>query len=357
MRGIAALVVVVHHALLTSPPLASAYVAGDAPPIAGSFAWWLIWSPLHLAWAGHEAVILFFVLSGLVLALPWAEHRPPTWSAYYRKRLARLYLPVTAAVLIGYALIQAGLHTHSGGGSAWLAGHPATVTWREALSDAALLGHPGVVNSALWSLKWEVLFSALLPLYVWTASRMAPLAAVAALAVLYQGRSAEAAFLPLFLLGTSLAFWRPLSALTRPIVTRGLALVAVTLLLAEWWHWPHVRALAGLGAFLLVMLTAHTSVFRAWLTTRPAQWLGSRSFSLYLVHEPIVVACAFVAGGTPHLAWFVPAMIALACLAAEAFFRAVELPSIAVAKRFGAMRVHAVAHRLTDPISQAAFRL
>lgn len=36
---------------------------------------------LYLAWAGPQAVFLFFVLSGLVLALP-ATDRPVHWRAY-----------------------------------------------------------------------------------------------------------------------------------------------------------------------------------------------------------------------------------------------------------------------------------
>jgi peptidoglycan/LPS O-acetylase OafA/YrhL len=97
LRGLAALVVVVQHCALTLPSLANQYLA----PNAASPAWWLTYTPAYLAWAGREAVLVFFVLSGLVLALPrLSGRRSDGWSSYYRKRLLRLYLPVLAAVAL-----------------------------------------------------------------------------------------------------------------------------------------------------------------------------------------------------------------------------------------------------------------
>ena len=68
LRGIAALVVVVHHSLLVAPRLAEPYLHTGAPMT--GWAWWMTYTPLHLFWAGTEAVYLFFVLSGFVLARP-----------------------------------------------------------------------------------------------------------------------------------------------------------------------------------------------------------------------------------------------------------------------------------------------
>ncbi len=69
LRGLAAIVVVLHHSLLTSPSLALAYFGGPKAPV-GSPSWLLTYTPLHLVWAGPEAVLVFFVLSGFVLTLP-----------------------------------------------------------------------------------------------------------------------------------------------------------------------------------------------------------------------------------------------------------------------------------------------
>jgi peptidoglycan/LPS O-acetylase OafA/YrhL len=67
------------------------------------------------------------------------------------------------------------------------------------------------------------------------------------------------------------------------------------------------------------------------LQRRPVQWLGSRSFSLYLVHHPIVVACAS-ALHRPGLVVLLVTAVPVSFLAAEAFFRAVERPAHRVAR-------------------------
>src|SRR4051794_31450307 len=67
LRGIAALVVLIHHALLTTPSLGEVQRYGPRPATGWERA--LAVPPLHLLWAGSEAVLVFFVLSGLVLTL------------------------------------------------------------------------------------------------------------------------------------------------------------------------------------------------------------------------------------------------------------------------------------------------
>ena len=101
LRGLAAVVVLVHHALLTAPVLASAYYGGSVSDASDPVSWALTYTPLHLIWAGTEAVYLFFVLSGVVLTFPVLRSRSFSWLAYYPSRLLRLYGPIVFAVLLG----------------------------------------------------------------------------------------------------------------------------------------------------------------------------------------------------------------------------------------------------------------
>jgi peptidoglycan/LPS O-acetylase OafA/YrhL len=96
LRGSAAVVVLLNHSMLLSATLAGAFITYTDNR--GAIPWVLTYTPLHLWWAGREAVIVFFVLSGYVLARS-AYGRTFTWLAYYPSRLIRLYLPVVAAVL------------------------------------------------------------------------------------------------------------------------------------------------------------------------------------------------------------------------------------------------------------------
>ena len=99
LRGLAAAVVVLHHSLLLIPSFADPYFSRSMAMDMGDALWYLTYTPLHLVWAGSEAVLVFFVLSGLVVALP-AMYKPHfNWRAYYPSRLLRLYLPMWAAIV------------------------------------------------------------------------------------------------------------------------------------------------------------------------------------------------------------------------------------------------------------------
>ncbi len=49
-------------------------------------------------------MLVFFVLSGLVVALP-ALRKGFSWRAYYPARLARLYLPIWGSLALAAALV------------------------------------------------------------------------------------------------------------------------------------------------------------------------------------------------------------------------------------------------------------
>lgn len=127
---------------------------------------------------GHFGVELFFVLSGFLLALPFARWRlglgrRPALGAYYRRRLTRLEPPYVVAML---GLFAAGI----GIAAASLALSRAGIrpTTREALPDhlpnllASLLyqhnlvfGEASVISRVAWSLEIEVQFYVLAPLF------------------------------------------------------------------------------------------------------------------------------------------------------------------------------------------------
>jgi peptidoglycan/LPS O-acetylase OafA/YrhL len=87
LRGLAAVSVVLFHLL----------------PVIPSFTWLekLNNTPLFIFWAGHEAVILFFMLSGFVLALPYLNNRASSYKDYLIKRVCRIYIPW----LVSFALV------------------------------------------------------------------------------------------------------------------------------------------------------------------------------------------------------------------------------------------------------------
>ena len=130
-------------------------------PTSHGWAWWVIFSPVHLIWDGTEAVFVFFVLSGYVLTLPMVGRRRDLagWLAYYPQRLLRLYLPVFASVVLAvlsYVVVRRHVVTDA---TSWLSAHAGALTPAGVVHDLTLVRGTTWVNSALWSLKWEVVFS------------------------------------------------------------------------------------------------------------------------------------------------------------------------------------------------------
>jgi peptidoglycan/LPS O-acetylase OafA/YrhL len=346
LRGVAALVVVVHHCLLTSVVLAASYRGNS---ITGwGFAGLLTRTPLHLLWDGTGAVLIFFVLSGFVLTLAFTERGSPGWANYYARRFPRLYLPVWAALALAVALALLVPRLVTADQSWWINAHAAHPTVSMVAKDAALWSNPSLLDSPLWSLRWEIAFSVLLPLYIWGAVRWRSfglLKIIVMLVLIGVGSKtghASLLYLPVFALGVVMAAERTRAAAVMArigaVSWSAMAVVAGSLLsvdsmvgsIPEWLTRP-MRS-AGAGLVVLVFLgwgrAAHFAR-RGWL-----QWLGSISFSLYLVHEPIVVTAARLLPNANALEILL-LVLPLSLLAATVFHRLVEVPSMRVSRWLG----------------------
>lgn len=342
LRGLAAAVVVIHHCLLVSPDLSLAVASIDTQKVE-PWVWWSTFTPLHLLWAGTEAVYVFFILSGFVLTLPFVGAARPGWRAYYAKRFVRIYLPVWASLVVALLLAWIAPRLGSPDLSAWLLIHDESPN---VFADGILVGGAGSLNSPLWSLQWEMLFSITLPLYVMLALRirnawlpcfLTLFSLIAVGTVLYVP---AIVYMSMFGIGVLLAVRRDAlehfgGNLGR---VRWIGLVASSmLLLSSRWLFPQlptVICMACIGGALVVI------AFLAWPpavsagNNRILQWLGTRSFSLYLVHEPIVVSIGFAFHITnPFL--IAALAIPLSLVATEIFYRFVERPSLLLAGRVG----------------------
>ena len=87
--------------------------------------------------------------------------------------------------------------------------------------------------------------------------------------------------------------FRPSAAVARAAEWSGFALIVATFLLVDAQAlWPGWLALLPVGGTCLVLLAGRE---RSWLSgTVLAQWLGSRSYSIYLWHWPLVVGLAYM---------------------------------------------------------------
>ena len=363
VRGAAALVVVFYHLSLFARPVLS---DGRWEPMWTT----LTQSPLKLAFAGTEAVLVFFALSGLVVALPMLRAgRDFSIVGFLASRAVRLYLPVWAALALSAAFV------------AFLPRPSSAVTpgsWMERanvqdldpiqlLSEASLMPASYDVVNVLWSLRWEVLFSVLLPVFVLVTialRRQALLVGVLAAAATVTGRILgldALVYLPVFLLGTLVAARldevRAWSARRGPLTWLGLAVGSGLLLIASWLGRPLsagdpvlssvLWGLAGVGAIGVVVLAIGSPLARRVLETRWSQWLGRVSFSLYLVHVPVIATLGYLLG---ERRWWLVILLALpgSLLVSALFHRAVELPTHRLARGVG-RRVARLRWRRTAP--------
>jgi peptidoglycan/LPS O-acetylase OafA/YrhL len=349
LRGLAALVVVAHHALLTVPSISAAFFG---QPTESRLARVLTFTPLHIGWAGTEAVYVFFVLSGLVLVRAM-DRDGAAWDTYVPSRLLRLIGPVLPAALFAWVLFAA-VPRDADGLSMWLDNSVRTYGPTGILRDLTLVGGISGAITPLWSMRWELYFSLLLPVFVLAARRLNyALLLVASLVVSFAGVSGggdAAKYLSMFALGAALASAVPrlgsarlrLDGAPRAMVWFGglVALIGAGLLVvAGWWH-PgltdsvrtsgiiHVLTLVGIVAIVVLSL-----VWTPWvrvLESRALQWTGVVSFSLYLVHEPIIKTAAFAFPGS-RLAVVLAVLASLGI--AWAFARWIERPIHLAARR------------------------
>lgn len=323
---------------------------------------------------GTPAVVIFFVLSGVVLSImPLARLRARgtyDWLGYYPRRVVRLGVPLVAAVALGIAAGYVAWRMGSTGRSATaveFAGTPQQVVHDVLMqfdvlffvSDDTqnLFGDPLVrVNSPVWSMSWELWFSLTLPLVVACLARIRRdgIAAVGILAGIFV--SHWCGYFPLrlcltFWLGVLLA--KHLSELSaqRPPVFHEIVALAVLLGAVELAQAAQAGlfgpldalALAALQTLLnaacagLVALAMTDGIVRRALSTRPARFLGTVSFSLYLTHALVIGGLEVVLPAIGIKDGWVQACVAvLACLAcAAAFWRLVERPAIELSRRVG----------------------
>ncbi len=187
VRGIAAFIVVIHHCFLTRAVYSDFFFTQWKTPANSLVSWIFLYTPARIVWAGYEAVTLFYVLSGLVLALPWVEERPPEYRKYAIRRMCRLYIPyvvgIVAAGVLNVALLQ---HAYVSGASQWVN----SMTWTNPVTPFvifdhfAIIGHHATINGVTHTLIWEIRVSLIFPLIIVPIMRWGLRGALAVLACL-----------------------------------------------------------------------------------------------------------------------------------------------------------------------------
>jgi peptidoglycan/LPS O-acetylase OafA/YrhL len=330
---------------------------------------------VHLSTCAAAAVLVFVIISGFVITHLLLEKHEP-YPAYIARRFLRIYPVYVLCLLAGVLATQLRMATFAA--HTWAATSPQSLqAAAEARSLAAhgyavhVLAHLTLLHGAIpdsvlgvsqymflgpaWSLSLEWQFYLVAPLILLclgTRSRAVLLALVtvagfAACRLLghrdFVSPSLLPAAGPYFALGmaTRLIYPRLPSLATYPFVSvilaGALAMTSQTLLPCLVWvafvAWMRLRSPSDLPSVALDRVLAWT------LDSGPARYLGERSYSTYLVHEPIVhaliyvcvVRCGFGLGSTFPVVLALTPLLTLAV--SGVLFGLVERPSIDLGKR------------------------
>ncbi|NYH22310.1 acyltransferase family protein [Paraburkholderia bryophila] len=309
LRGVAALWVAVGHSMIW-------LVIGSEPAIWSKPLWAVQGIQAHIAratisvFSGAAAVDIFFVLSGFVLARSIFRSNLSV-QGYLRFAVRRLFRIIPAfwfslLVVLFYLLVIYPGHEDFPGASEWFTRwYSDPLSIREWIENATFVSP--WLNPNAWTLKVELLASALLPFIVWfLGSRKAVRSIIAllctvALAWIYRDAPSDLGhYVYMFVVGAILASHG--SQLRSAVTESGLFVVGCLLLiLAASVCFPLIHPLAA--DFLVVTGTAglvwalgfgHSSKILRIFDAQWCRYLGRVSYSFYLLHFIVLY-------GTGHL--------------------------------------------------------
>ncbi|SEO62702.1 acyltransferase [Paenibacillus sp. OV219] len=302
LRGIASMSVVLYH---------SASLLGIMAALP-----WLYHSPLQILLAGHQAVIFFFLLSGFVLALPFAEGKSRGYGNFMLRRLIRLYPPYIVSLAFGLILRLLCYRV------------PINDLWSRPIGWVPILQHVFMIdqfhqqyfNPVVWSLVMEMRIALLFPFIIWFVMRANWMWScligfvLSICGILLHVRYQEsidfftnyydtAHYVFMFVVGAIMAkhrhrlvdYFKSLRIVTR------LVLGIVAFIVYTWGNnlgWDHWGLEGNLVSDWFTMLTSSFFIiaalasvrFKSVLHWRPIAFVGRVSYSLYLVHLVVLIA-------------------------------------------------------------------
>ncbi len=274
---------------------------------------------------GHSAVIVFFVLSGFVIAYI-TDSKENDWASYAASRLSRVYSVAVPALLLTVLLDAIGRQLYPA-----LYNYPFDQFAVRLLAGTAMLNEVWFVsitsfsNVPYWSICYEFWYYVAFGLLTFLPRRLA-WPALSVLALLLGPKIVMLA--PIWALGVLLYRWRALQRLSTPqasvlAVVSVLGIVAFHALDVEgqisawfevqigaYWHTQLTFSKFFLADYLLGLLVLMNFAAMRQLAPllgavllpfeRPIRFLAAYTFTLYLLHQPLFLFWAAVLRGDPN---------------------------------------------------------
>jgi peptidoglycan/LPS O-acetylase OafA/YrhL len=309
LRGLAAFAVMLSHFMLIIP--------------ASKITQLIEFGPTRLLVAGSEAVMLFFVLSGFVLSLPYHHNNNNNnigFGTFWLKRFLRIYLPYYIAILVAIISSQCVYTGRVDLLSDWFNG-----PWSNDMSLSLILSHVILIGSfsneqldpVIWSLVYEMRISLIFPFLMILLRRfnlkmsitLAFLCSIISFLVYLLLSKPNNDFIQtmhyfsMFIIGALLAKYRKnLTSKVKGLSKRikilwfvfGLFMYlyakpafALKLILGD--RDPFLATIVDswcvtLGACIIILFSLSLNTFSKFLLRKPIHFLGKISYSLYLYH-------------------------------------------------------------------------
>jgi len=338
----------------------------------------LKFTPATIIEDGASGVILFFVLSGFVLSIPYHNSNNMSYKPFIIRRIFRLYAPYVITLSIAIiirSVISYRIHPDL---STWL-----NDQWRSPVTLGLILNHLAFVldytfggggydiaafDSVIWSLVQEMRISLIFPLLALLVLRMnwktslgfAIVCSVIYYVLNYIGLNHKEPsliahitsllstfeWIPMFVVGALLArHWNTIVRFInkRPVSIKiFMATLGLLCYTEPTWMPQNVNLLqinivhdwfVLFGSTLFILLSLSSKLLSKILHLKPILYIGKISYSLYLYHLVILIGMMQLFYGEIPLGIIWLITLALSLVVGSLSYTYIELPSIRVGKR------------------------
>ncbi len=364
LRGIAAIIVLLGHFLALFPILGKKVMYSTF----GAY--------FSILWQGHSAVIIFFVLSGFVLSLPFYKGTEFNYLKYLIKRVCRIYIPYIVILFIAIG-IKLGIHSKIG----TIPGLVQWGSWNIEVSFNRVMDHILFLREfnsdafimVIWSLVHEMRISIVFPLIIFLLLRVNWKVSIgiamflSVIGYLLMKNIPSEFNMPvstnyfitlhyssMFIIGALLAKNR--EYLVSKIINSKVKYILLPLGLL-FFSYPRIpfmllSKLIGeidydlyliiidwyicFGAVLIILSALSSKLFSKLLLIKPVQFIGEISYSLYLVHPIVLLTTVHIFYGKISVPLILLISFIFTMVVSVLCYKFIEIPSIKIGRKLAA---------------------
>ncbi|MFD0587828.1 acyltransferase family protein [Paenibacillus sp. GCM10027627] len=332
-------------------------------------------TPLHFFWLGHESVILFFILSGFVLSLPFQNNRisPLGYVNYLVRRVFRILIPAAVSMAIVLILISTLNPQGLNGISEW-----GNSIWTNSLNTVEIVKQLILLqeidsmqfNPVLWSLVHEMRISIIFPLVLLLMFKFNLIRRIAVVILIpitffvayvvglkvfnyditkfsggYSSYILTPHYLAFFTLGSILAKYREsikeIYMRLNLIVKFTLVVVGLVLYMYNWLILPDNSLLhmfifndwsIAIGGSIFIVVSMNSVVMKRVLLFNPVHYIGKISYSIYLYHLIMMLTMLYVLNGMFSVPVILLMSVPVTLIVSAIMYHLIEVPSMRLGK-------------------------